>query len=253
MPIIIQPPMQPSFKERIAKARLAMEYIPKRGWNAFHQYHYVEAGDVQGQCGKILAEHGIVLRKQNETVEYDTVKTAKGNEEVRCRVSLDYGFEDVHSDQVIWYSIHGEGRDTGDKAYNKALTSARKYFLIDALCLGIGDDPEASGDEEREGKRDIVKRGKVAIVTDRPAQADKPILTLSEGQASILSALFTKHKEITGSGKLLDNALEAWKVTDLIHLQQRYYQKAMDWLNNKIADAEQAKANGSAMREPGED
>lgn len=248
MPIIVEP-TRPSFKERIAQVRLAMEYIPKRGWNAFHQYHYVEAGDVQGIAGKMLAEHGIVLRKQNETVEYDTVKTAKGNEEIRCRVSLDYGFEDVHSQQVIWYPIHGEGRDTGDKAYNKALTSARKYFLIDALCLGIGDDPEASGDEEREGKPNTFKRGKVAIVTDKPAAT--PVPTLSEGQASTLSALFAKHKELTGSGKLLDDALEAWKISDLIHLEQRIYPKAVDWLHVKIAVAEQL-ANGS-MREPGDD
>lgn len=255
MPIITQASTQPSFKERIAQARIAMEYIPKRGWNDFHKYHYAEAGDVQGLCGKMLAEYGIILRKQNEVVEYDMVKTAKGGDETRCRVSVEYGLQDVYSDEVFWYPIHGEGRDSGDKSFYKALTGARKNCLIDALCLGIGEDPEASGDEERESKSITKPRnaGKVAVVPDKNLSP-----TISTEQAEEMSVLFRTHAELTHSTDLLERALIKWQIADLLHLTNKEYEPRMKWLKATV-DATRLKLytlEGTAQennREPGED
>jgi hypothetical protein len=282
-----------SFKERIALTRMSLDYIEKRGRNTFYNYDYVTAGDVQGQCGKVLAEHGIIIRKQNQKVEFDTVKTASNKEEWRCQLTVEYGLADTRSDEVIWYQSFGEGRDTGDKAYNKALTSARKYFLIDALCLGIGDDPEASGDEERDGRLSLKPEGsrdssdlpiggikcpecgsnmwnskfkansiycgnkscryEMPKPAPQAASGDSTPAHITIEQAQEMAELFRTEQEITNSDDLYQRSMRKWQLADLAHTPAEEFEPRMAWLRQRI-EADRAKYNGSAtMREPGEE
>lgn len=241
------------FKERLAKARIEAPALEKSGFNSFHKYNYVEAGYVQGIVGKLLAEHGILIRKQNQKVEYGLVKKdGKESNETYCRIEVEYGLADVYSDEVLWYPIAGEGRDTGDKAYYKALTGARKNFLIDALCLPIGDDPEASGDEEREDKK-LGKSIKVVREQIQNKAKPSPEPTITGAQAEAISGLFNRHMQLTGNDELWNRAKAKWQIIDTLELKQKNYDAAFNFVKGKIAEAERARSNSDVRREPGED
>ena len=139
------------FGVRLAMVRQQLSYIEKDGFNEFHKYKYVKAEDVQAQVGKALAENFILVRTRNALHEFKAIS----DKEMECTLRIEYGladaFEPENDAKVLWFPVCGIGRDKGDKSAYKASTGARKYFLIDALLLPIGDDPEdsAKDDEER--------------------------------------------------------------------------------------------------------
>lgn len=128
--------------QKIAKIRRELKYTEKRGFNAFHRYNYVMAEDIAAELGKTLAEHNIIIRRDDLDVQYAEVKNAKNEPEIEARVVCSYILIDGDSDDSIAYASAGAGRDKGDKAIYKAWTGAFKYFFIQAFSMPLGADPE---------------------------------------------------------------------------------------------------------------
>ena len=47
-------------------------------------------------------------------------------------------------EELLWFSVPGQGADTADKAVGKAITSAKKQGLLVANSVPTGDDPDGA-------------------------------------------------------------------------------------------------------------
>src|SRR5262252_7911004 len=155
----------------IAKITAEVGPVAKRGENKFHNYKYATMGDVLLQLTPLMAKHGLVVM-QNETERsmFDEGRV----------LAVQYEFTIAHSSGEVWPE---KPRQTGvcrcrdskggwdDKAFNKAHTAARKYFLLALFQIATADNTD-DADEDRGQQRQWGPRG-----TDRrPTQPDlKPI------------------------------------------------------------------------------
>ena len=240
---------------KLAWVRTQVDFIAKRGENKFHNYKYIMAGDVQGTIGSLLAQVGVIIHREPlSEPEYSIVDTRNGKENC-CRMKVRYTFIDGEGQQtavaegsryeLLSYDTYGEGRDSGDKCLYKLYTGALKYVLIQAFCLGMGDDPEADEPTNRPERR-----------REEPKETapTEPKL-LSDGELAVLSVLCDRARQL--GGKVTLEALVAhYKLPDERHLN---YDTVFNSLKEKIAKAEATlpqeppKAAAPAEREPGDE
>ena len=128
-----------NLREKFAEVRRRLGYIQKRGHNERHNYSYVAAADLAGSVGDILAELGVVVMPQLQSISTETPRSSSDR---IARVVMNYRFVDARSGEELTVRVPGEGADPGDKAPYKAMTGALKYALLQSFLLATGDDPE---------------------------------------------------------------------------------------------------------------
>ena len=131
-------PPELNLREKFAEVRRRLGYIRKRGHNERHNYSYVMAADLAGAVGDILAELGVVVIPQLQSISTETPRSS--NERI-ARIVMNYRFVDARSGEELTVRVAGEGADTSDKAPYKAMTGALKYALLQSFLLASGDDP----------------------------------------------------------------------------------------------------------------
>ena len=126
---------------KMAKVLAEIEYIPKRGYNKFHKYHYALAADVLDFMRKKFVEHGLVLIVSCQHSEHETYAAKEGTN-ILTNLLLKYVIADPETGDTIECPWTGDGMDKGDKGIWKAYTGAEKYFLMQTFLIPTGDDPE---------------------------------------------------------------------------------------------------------------
>lgn len=127
---------------KLAAVMGEVDWVPKDGVNQFHKYSYAtEAGIVNAVRGS-LAKHGVMIVPSVKSTEWVAVQTSAGKNERLCRLVVHYRILDSESADVIELDMLGEGQDSGDKAFYKAMTGATKYALLKLFLIPTGDDPE---------------------------------------------------------------------------------------------------------------
>src|SRR5215469_9749504 len=104
------------------------------------------AADLAGSVGDILAELGVVMIPQLQSI---STETPRSSTERIARIVMNYRFVDATSGEELTVRVAGEGADPGDKAPYKAMTGALKYALLQSFLLATGDDPEDERAESR--------------------------------------------------------------------------------------------------------
>ena len=191
-----------NLRQKLVLARKTLSFVEKRGRNDHFHYDYTQAADIQGLVGKALADVGIALGMRNLVVNFEIGKTKSNSEETICRLSCEYGFLDADSAEEIWYPAFGEGRDPSDKALYKARTGAMKYFLVQSLCVGMGDDPENDDENDRVNNNEEHERR-----SPEPRQP-KERKEMTVKQAKEIAALLEETKVAPTDEKML----AYWKV-----------------------------------------
>ena len=128
-----------NLREKFAEVRRRLGYVQKRGHNERHNYSYVTAADLAGSVGDILAELGVVVIPQLQSISTETPRSSSDR---IARIVMNYRFVDAKSGEELTVRVPGEGADPGDKAPYKAMTGALKYALLQSFLLSTGDDPE---------------------------------------------------------------------------------------------------------------
>jgi hypothetical protein len=205
-------PPEMNLREKFTEVRRRLGYIRKRGHNERHNYSYVMAADLAGAVGNILAELGVVVIPQLQSISTETPRSS--NERI-ARIVMNYRFVDARSGEELTVRVAGEGADTGDKAPYKAMTGALKYALLQSFLLASGDDPE----DEREDTRNVPG-------PERPITPD---------QVRELEAL------IEQTGTELERVLAYYKVPALNEMTESAYRRALEVLNRKLARQGQEK------------
>jgi hypothetical protein len=165
--------LQPAKSLAEALARIYSDgarYVQKTGqMQGFAKYSYARETDFIAALRPLLELHGVTIRP----VQYEVLTNESFDRggKVAYRVVVLATFEFLHSsgDKATAQAI-GEGQDSGDKAFNKAMTGAMKYVLRQSFCTETGDDPDDTPSHEQD--RAAHKPGQQT--TQPPRQQPKP-------------------------------------------------------------------------------
>lgn len=108
-------------------------------------YSYRGIDDIMPHIKTLFAKHGIHLAPAFTVVSDDTYNVDKNGRVTRWRhvtIAGEFRFYAADGSSFTTTTI-GEGKDSADKAFNKAQTAALKYALIQTLAIADGDDPDA--------------------------------------------------------------------------------------------------------------
>jgi hypothetical protein len=205
-PFSEQNPQELNLREKFAEVRRRLGYVQKRGHNERHNYSYVMAADLAGSVGDILAELGVVVIPQLQSISTETPRSSSDR---IARIVMNYRFVDARSGEELSVRVAGEGADAGDKAPYKAMTGALKYALLQSFLLATGDDPE----DERANSRAAL--GSEHVITPE--------------QVRELQGL------IEETGTELERVLAYYRVAALSEMTEGSYRRALDLLNRKLA------------------
>lgn len=148
------------------QAEVAEQGIAKGQRNEYDKYNYRGIDDVLNTLAPILARHGLMIIPDVQSSTVEVVPTQKGGSQRLATVVVDYKFYDRAGDTITHRAI-GEAIDRGDKAVNKAMTAAYKYFLFQAFCIPvIGQD---SGDADAES-HEITQDAQPQVTADQIAE-----------------------------------------------------------------------------------
>lgn len=117
--------------------------ITKSHRNAAQNYSYRGIDDITAALDELLSKHGVFYVPTVKDFKREEKVTGKGALLTFTIVTVDYTFYASDGSCFIATSI-GEGADSGDKACNKAMTSAQKTALLQCFNInsGNGDDSE---------------------------------------------------------------------------------------------------------------
>lgn len=139
---------------KIAGAYEAIRPVDKDGYNQFHKYKFATAEDIYRSCRQGLKAVGLAILPQMRTIT-ETIETSKdGKRTIYLRVQMDFVLMDAETGYRAVIPWAGEVAETGgDKAINKALTSALKYLLRTVFLMPTDgeDDPDGSSNERPGG------------------------------------------------------------------------------------------------------
>jgi hypothetical protein len=109
------------------------------------RYKYRGIDDIMPSIKGLLAKHGVHFTPTFTLLDDQSWEVARdrgGSTRWRhVTISGTYRFYGVEGDYVEVTTI-GEGKDSADKAYNKAMTAALKYALIQTFAIADGEDPD---------------------------------------------------------------------------------------------------------------
>lgn len=140
-----------------AQRHFAEHGVGKNGMNAEQRYKFRGIDDLMNAASAALTTAGLVCVPMVEERTVTNGQTAKGTAFVDVAVRVRYDvFSTEDGSQLPSSSvIYAEGRDYADKATNKALSAALKYFLTQLFCIPFLGVLEDSDETTIEGTRTI--------------------------------------------------------------------------------------------------
>lgn len=131
--------------------------IGKAQKNTFDNYKFRGIDDVYNAVQPALVKHGVVVVPMTEECAMDTYTTTKGAVMQRAVVKVDHVFY-AEDGSCISAVTMGEGADRGDKAVNKAHSSAFKTALFQSLCIPTEERSDSENESPDGQKPESVKK-----------------------------------------------------------------------------------------------
>ena len=143
-------PQPTGIYQAMAEILAEIPSIGKDNKNKDQGFKYRGIDDVYNALHPLLAKHKVFMAPTVLSRASEDRATKNGGALQCVTLSVEYRF--FHADgSSISCTVMGEGRDTSDKATNKAMASAHKYALLQTFCIpteDIGqDDPDAETPE----------------------------------------------------------------------------------------------------------
>lgn len=139
--------------------------ISKNQKNTHQGYKFRGIDDVLNTLAPILAKHGVLIIPNVLSKEIKTSNTRNGGIASHVIVEVGFVLYDQEGDSIC-HTAYGEALDTSDKAVNKAMTAAYKYFLFQAFCIPIDgvEDADAQQLEQVESQPELVTAATLAQI-----------------------------------------------------------------------------------------
>lgn len=108
------------------------------------KFKYRGIEDVMRVLRPLLAEHGVHLVPAHRVVDDQRWETTQGNRSTRHRhVTLETTWTVWGADGDSFEAVTvSEGKDSADKALNKAMTASLKYAVLQVFAVADGDDDD---------------------------------------------------------------------------------------------------------------
>lgn len=153
--------------QAIADIMAEVGSVEKKGRNEFHRYDYATAADVAHALQKRMAEKGLIIIPHQRKMEmlFDGAALA-----IEFEFMVEHVSGDRLEDRPVFTGMAAAKNTKGgfdDKAANKCLTAASKYFALNLFRIPTGDYHDADADEDRGGNGN----GKVAKFGGRQSSA----------------------------------------------------------------------------------
>jgi hypothetical protein len=132
----------PELLSKLCAAALEVDEIEKDGTNKFHHYDYSSIEAVARATRDPLLSRGIFVIPEILTTTDRTRNTREG-ESVVTTAELSFTVFDSETGERLIVQWAGRGDDPADKGLSKAITDARKTFLIAFFNAPRGEDTEA--------------------------------------------------------------------------------------------------------------
>lgn len=173
--------------QKLARITGEVGVIKKGGTNKEQGYGFIEYAAVAGELRGLFAKYGVVIvprMQQGVKQSRSQVTSARGAVGNYALIDMYFTVTNADSpDDKFTVSWTGEALDYGDKATNKAATSALKYYLMRQFNISEkGEDPDDHTPDA------IAAVHKVAEPTTK-ASSTKPA---SDKQKSMIAALAHK-------------------------------------------------------------
>jgi len=127
----------PQIHKAIIAIMRAIGPIGKDSRNEQQRYNFRGIDAVYNACHPLFAEHGVYSTSEILSSKHDIVKSANGKDynHAILQIRFTYWTEDGSS---VSTEVVGEGQDYGgDKASNKAMSTADKYALLQLLKIPV--------------------------------------------------------------------------------------------------------------------
>ncbi len=197
----------PLIHRALVSALAALPPIGKdsRITNGPSQYNYRGIEDIMPGVNRVFAAYGIHVEPRFRIITDGTYTVKSGAEWVRVVIEGSFTFYATDGSHVTAVTI-GEGRDNGDKAWNKAMSAAFKYALTETLAVAGGDDENDSATPDEHVRQPAAPRGAPQAPQAPPAQLEAP-----EGRILVADAKKALLAALNGD---TDAASTAWKFAD---------------------------------------
>lgn len=161
----------PNLLLKLIAVQAAIGTVEKDSENKFHHYSYVSIeGIVLATRDALIAQKILILASEDSTEERQR-QTTQGEATVTT-VHLNYTIIDAESGEKLVIPWLGRGEDPADKGVSKALTDARKTFLIQQLNIARGDDTEA---DDATDQRSAANASYVSLIADAKGLSDQQL------------------------------------------------------------------------------
>lgn len=118
--------------------------IEKTGRNTTQNYSYMESDVIVTAIRSAMIENNLAFMVGMPSCELSEIvtKNKQGDERIttRAMVRMDMMLLDCDTGCVMSVPFSNEALDTSDKAVNKAVTAAKKYWLIATFMVSTKDD-----------------------------------------------------------------------------------------------------------------
>jgi hypothetical protein len=132
----------------ISAIKLAVGSVEKRGRNDFHRYDYATAADIFHALQHLMGDAGLTVIAG----EVDSNFIGDGSIlAIRYAFTLHHNNGSTHTERPIITGMSAAKNSKGgydDKAANKCLTAATKYFLLNLFKIPTGDYDDSDGQED---------------------------------------------------------------------------------------------------------
>lgn len=128
--------------KKIAKANKDIGAIAKDGNNNFQRYSFQSEAAIKAAVQRVISDNKFAIVPSFEIVDREQQTTQKGG--INNFVYVLGTFTITDGIETLVGSMPGAGSDTGEKAVQKACTSAQKYFYKQLFNITDKDeDPDA--------------------------------------------------------------------------------------------------------------
>ena len=173
--------------------------IGKGRKNQAQGYNFRGIDDVLQALAPLLSQCGLVVIPRVLSCQRDTVVNAKGTTLFYVTVDVEYDLVGVEDGSKHTARILGEAMDSGDKATNKAMSAAYKYFALQTFCIPV------------EGVAIDSEQDSHAVVQPTYGEHEHKSALAALGKAkdqSVIDKIFQRAKELNASDQKLQNLRE---------------------------------------------
>lgn len=198
----------------VGKVKMGLDVSTGFGTNT---YKASSINDVVDALTPLLGKYRlIVLPAEKEILMQEQIekKNSKGQSVLQFFIRMKAIYRVINIDnpaEFVETVGYGDGIDTGDKAFGKSLTYARKVALIDVFNLSRGDDPDAEASPQ-EGYERVQKQA------PKPKQEPK--------QEFNQSAMAVEHSTLIGELRALN--IDVHEDTVANYIKEKAQVKSID-------------------------